>query len=110
MKNVKRTEPDARVSGENHELRALLKEEYARQFDGEGQTCCASDGNGDDTGCQPISGDTGWRFCDSKDCDVVYFSEEGDTNFTKSQLKVPVGVKEAAGKRQIGRAAGRERG
>lgn len=39
--------------------------------------------------------------CDSPDCDVVYFSEEGDTNFTKSQLKVSVGVKETTGERPL---------
>jgi copper chaperone CopZ len=32
---------------------------------------------------------------------VVYFSEESDTTFTKSQLKVPVGVKERAGDRPL---------
>lgn len=82
-------------------LRALLKEEYAIQFDGEGQSCCASDGDGDDTGCKPISGDTGWRFCDSQECAVVYFSEEGDTSFTKSQLRVEVGVKGKTGERPL---------
>ncbi len=82
-------------------LRALLKDEYASQFDGEGHSCCASDGNGDDTGCEPISGDSGWRFCDSQECDVVYFSEEGGTTFTKSQLRVEVGVKETTGERPL---------
>jgi hypothetical protein len=53
------------------------------------------------TGCKPIIGDTGWRFCASPDCDVVYFSEEGDTIYTRSQLKVPVGVKERSGERPL---------
>ena len=81
-------------------LRALLKDEYAGGFAGGEYSCCSTDGNGD-TGCQPIAGDTGWRFCDSPDCDVVYFSEEGDTTFTKSQLKVSVGVKETTGERPL---------
>lgn len=81
-------------------LHALLKEEYTSKFDGEGHSCWASN-DGDDTGCKPISGDTGWRFCDSQGCDVVYFSEVGDTTFTKSQLRVAVGVKEATGERPL---------
>jgi len=81
-------------------LRALLKEEDANQFDGEGHSCCALN-DGDETGCKTISGDTGWRFCNSQECDVVYFSEEGDTTFTKSQLRVEVGVKEKAGERPL---------
>ncbi|MFN4261654.1 MAG: mercuric transporter MerT family protein [Gemmataceae bacterium] len=78
-------------------LGALLKEEFAKRFTADGHSCCGTTGEG----CQPINGDTGWRFCDSQDCDVVYFSEEGDTTFTKSQLKVPVGVKEQAGDRPL---------
>ncbi len=81
-------------------LRALLTEEHAGQIEGEGHACCASN-DGDETGCQPISGDTGWRFCDSQNCDVAYFSEEGDTTFTKPQLRVAVGVKEMAGERPL---------
>jgi hypothetical protein len=52
-------------------------------------------------GCKSASGDTGWRFCDSRECDVVYFVEEGDTTFTRPQLKVAVGVKETAGERPL---------
>lgn len=78
-------------------LGALLKDEFAQSFSGAGQTC----GDSNSGGCQPITGDTGWRFCDSQDCDVVYFSEEGDARFTKSQLKVPVGVKETRGERPL---------
>lgn len=78
-------------------LGALLSDEFAQQFKTDGHSCCASDGEG----CTSIHGDTGWRFCDSTDCDVVYFSEEGDTTFTKSQLKVSVGVKETAGERPL---------
>lgn len=39
------------------------------------------------------------RFCDSKACDVVYFA--GGQTFTKSDLKVPVGVKDAIGERPL---------
>ena len=81
-------------------LRALLKGEYAGGLVGGDHSCCSADGNGD-TGCEPIKGDTGWRFCDSPDCDVAYFSEEGDTTFAKSQLKVQVGVKETSGERPL---------
>ena len=81
-------------------LRALLKEQHAGGFVSGEHSCCASDGNRD-TGCQPIAGDTGWRFCESQDCDLVYFSEEGDTMFTKSQLNVSVGVKETTGERLV---------
>jgi copper chaperone CopZ len=78
-------------------LGALLKEEFAKRFTADGHSCCGTTGEG----CKPINGDTGWRFCESTNCDVVYFSEEGDTTFTKSQLKVPVGVKEQAGERPL---------
>lgn len=79
---------------------ALLRDEFAREFGGIDQACRESNGN-DTGGCATITGDTGWRFCDSQDCDVVYFSEEGDTTFTKSQLKVAVGVKESFGERPL---------
>lgn len=78
-------------------LGALLKEEFARQFATPDRSCCDANGGG----CKPVTCDTGWRLCDSPDCDVVYFSEEGDTRFTKSQLEIPVGVKETAGDRPL---------
>jgi len=78
-------------------LGALLDDEFAQHFKMDGHSCCDSEGEG----CAPIKGDTGWRFCDSTDCDVVYFSEEGDTRFVNSQLRVPVGVKETAGDRPL---------
>jgi copper chaperone CopZ len=78
-------------------LGALLKEEFAKRFTADGHSCCGTIGEG----CKPINGDTGWRFCDSQDCDVVYFSEEGNTTYAKSQLKVPVGVKEQVGDRPL---------
>src|SRR5260370_20290967 len=59
-------------------LRALLKEEFAKRFTADGHSCCDTTGES----CAQIMGDTGWRFCGSTDCDVVYFSEEGDTTFT----------------------------
>lgn len=78
-------------------LRALLKEQFAAQISSGDHSCCDSNGEG----CNPIHADTGWRFCNSPDCDVVYFSEEGNAKFTKSQLKVPVGVKETSGERTL---------
>jgi len=81
-------------------LGALLKSEFASEFGGGDHSCCSADGNGE-TGCSAISSDTGWRFCESQDCDVVYFSETGDRSFTSSQLRVPVGVKEKAGERPL---------
>lgn len=44
-------------------------------------------------------GDEPYHFCDSKDCDVVYFSEA--RAFTKDQMRVAVGVKEYAGERPL---------
>lgn len=78
-------------------LRALLKDQFATEIGSDDHSCCDSHGEG----CTPIHEDTGWRFCDSSDCDVVYFSEAGDISFTKSQLKVPVGVKETSGERPL---------
>lgn len=78
-------------------LGALLKHEFAGPFAVNGHSCCDSSG----VGCKPVSDDTGWRFCNSQECEVVYFSEEGDMKFTKAQLKVPVGVKEATGERPL---------
>lgn len=76
-------------------LGALLVEECASQFVKDGNDRCDIDG------CNPLAGDTGWRFCESKACDVVYFSEEGNTMFTGSQLKVLVGIKETEGERPL---------
>ena len=78
-------------------LRALLKDEFASGMGTGKHSCCDSNGEG----CTSITEDTGWRFCDSTECDTVYFSEEGDSTFTKSQLKVPVGVKETEGERPL---------
>ncbi|REJ87845.1 MAG: Mercuric transport protein MerT [Planctomycetota bacterium] len=50
------------------------------------------------TGQHFIRGD--WWFCDSPDCEVVYFSDDGGT-FSKDELTVPVGVKETTGERPL---------
>jgi copper chaperone CopZ len=75
-------------------LRALLKDEYVARVAGSDESNCES-------GCSPSKGSTGWRFCDSPDCDVVYFGEENGVTFAKDQLKVTVGVKEMAGERPL---------
>ncbi len=78
-------------------LRALLKDQFITEIGSGDYSCCGPNGEG----CTPITEDTGWRFCDAPACDVVYFSEERDTSFTKSQLIVPVGVKETSGERLL---------
>ena len=75
-------------------MRPMLNDELAAGIDCDQNDSCAN-------GCKSVSADTGWRFCDSPDCDVVYFAEEGDTSFTKSQLTVSVGVKEKTGERPL---------
>lgn len=81
-------------------VRALLKEQYAEGMATPEHACCDTNGNRE-LGCKPTTRDTGWRFCDSLGCDVVYFSEQGDTTFAKSQLKLAVGVKETLGERPL---------
>ncbi len=81
-------------------LRALLKDELARKFLAGDRPCCNVAGNGD-TDCSPVSDAAGWRFCESQDCDVVYFCETDDRAFTKSQLRVAVGIKEKTGQRPL---------
>ena len=75
-------------------LRALLKEQYASEIAVEETGDC-------EAGCQPSKGNTGWRFCASSDCDVVYFGEQNGITFTKDQLTVEVGVKETTGERPL---------
>lgn len=78
-------------------IRSLLKPGFADQFDESlGGDCCAGD-----VGCGTPSEDTGWRFCDSTDCDVVYFSETTGQQFGRSDLAVAVGVKESSGERPL---------
>jgi copper chaperone CopZ len=78
-------------------LRALLKEEFRDRVAGEAR-CCSDPEPGV---CRPVAAEAGWRFCGSPDCDVVYCAEEGGTTFVKSQLRVPVGVKERVGERPL---------
>lgn len=75
-------------------LRALLKDKYAAEVAVADESNCGS-------GCTPSKGNTGWRFCDSPGCDVVYFGEQSGVTFTKDQLKVAVGVKETTGERPL---------
>lgn len=81
-------------------VQALLKVEYAGEVLSGSQSICEPSGNGG-SGCPPLTRDTGWRFCDSADCDVVYFAEDSGTIFTKTQLRVSVGVKEKTGERPL---------
>jgi copper chaperone CopZ len=81
-------------------VQTLLKDEYVSEVLSGSQSICEPNSNGD-SGCQPLAGDTGWRFCDSPDCDVVYFAEEGGTIFTRTQVRVSVGVKEKTGERPL---------
>lgn len=81
-------------------LRTLLKDEFAGEFAADDHSCCSSSGSGDG-GCSPLTKDSGWRFCDSQNCDVVYFAESNQRTFTKDQLRVSVGVKETTGERPL---------
>lgn len=43
-----------------------------------------------------------WRFCETPECEVVYFRADGDGgNFTKDQLTLRVGIKETATPRPV---------
>lgn len=75
-------------------LGALLKEDVATAFPATGDSCCG------DSGCQSNAKGV-WRFCASPGCDVVYFSEDGQSVFNRDALKVPVGVKETTGDRPL---------
>ncbi len=78
-------------------VQALVKDEYASRVQLDHPSVCEPTG----TGCRPLTDNTGWRFCDSADCDVVYFAEDHDETFTRSQLRVAVGVKEKTGERPL---------
>ncbi|VAX38024.1 hypothetical protein MNBD_PLANCTO02-2688 [hydrothermal vent metagenome] len=78
-------------------LSGLLNEKSAQLFKTKNDSCC----NLNEEGCKSTIANTGWRFCDTKDCDIVYFSEVDDTVFNKSDLKVSVGVKEVTGERPL---------
>ena len=75
-------------------LRSLLKPEYAAAV-------AVSEQANRESGCTPAQGNTGWRFCNSPECEVVYFGEQNGVAFTKTQLSVPVGVKEKTGERPL---------
>jgi len=81
-------------------VRALLKDQYGVAIAASDPSRCGTNATGE-PGCKPASGDAGWRFCDSRACDVAYFGEEGEGAFTRSQLKVAVGVKESEGERPL---------
>lgn len=81
-------------------VQALLKDEYVSEVLSGSKSICKPTGNGD-SGCTPLTNDTGWRFCDSPDCDVVYFAEESGATFTRTQVRVSVGVKEKTGERPL---------
>ena len=46
-------------------------------------------------------GEGRYRFCNAQGCDVVYFAEDGSHVFTKTDLRVRVGVKETEAPRPI---------
>lgn len=78
-------------------MNALVKDEYVGEVQIGPPAVCESTG----PGCQPLTDDTGWRFCDAVECDVVYFAEDHDQTFIRSQLRVSVGVKETTGERPL---------
>lgn len=81
-------------------LRALLKNTGEFSIAGADDDGCESAaGNG--SGCKPMTKASGYRFCDFPNCDVVYFAEDSDVTFTKSDLRVSVGVKETTGERPL---------
>ncbi|GIW98325.1 MAG: hypothetical protein KatS3mg111_1658 [Pirellulaceae bacterium] len=81
-------------------LAALLQPPWAAEFARASEDCCGQTG-GEPIGCAPAPRETPWRFCDSPDCDVVYYSIRTGRTFTGSQLRVPVGVKERTGDRPL---------
>jgi copper chaperone CopZ len=44
---------------------------------------------------------SGWRFCGSPECEVVYYAQHTVASFTKSHLRVRVGAKEKDGDRPL---------
>ena len=81
-------------------LEALLKPE-ARQQLAAVDTDNEANGPGATSANSGKQQKSGWRFCASKQCDVVYFAESGPTTFTTSQLRVPVGIKQQQGERPL---------
>ena len=81
-------------------LRALLMDAQGIPIAfGEDRSCDSAAGNS--SGCKPVTEGSGYRFCDSPNCDVVYFAEESDVTFTTTGLRVRVGVKETTGERPM---------
>lgn len=78
-------------------IRAMLKSERIKEIASGQNDCC----NSAESGGHSLADDTGWRFCDSARCEVVYFSEHGSTTFSKEDLTVAVGVKEDSGDRPL---------
>lgn len=81
-------------------LRALLKDTHGLPIADAVSLACDT-GAADGSGCKPVTEDSGYRFCDSPSCDVVYFAEDSEVTFTKADLRVPVGVKETTGDRPL---------
>jgi len=77
-------------------LRLLLKSELAASLETLEPCDCPSAGE-----CRTPTENTGWRFCDSTGCDMVYFSETAVEQFTLPDLKVDVGVKQTSGERPL---------
>src|SRR5690606_25181088 len=45
--------------------------------------------------------ETRYRFCETAKCETVYFPEDGSCSFGKTDLTVPVGIKETVGPRLV---------
>jgi hypothetical protein len=79
---------------------ALLKDEYRTAVAVAENPCAGS--QSDSRSCRkPVDEESGWRFCGSPECEVVYYAQGTGARFTKSQLRVPVGIKEKAGGRPL---------
>ena len=82
-------------------LRALLTDQHDGLIHAlEANSCCETD-DAIGPGCKPADNDSGWRFCEAINCDIVYFAERTDATFAKSDLRVQVGVKETTGERPL---------
>jgi len=46
-------------------------------------------------------GDAAYRFCESPDCEVVYFADDGESTFHEPDLTVRVGIKESEAARPL---------
>lgn len=77
-------------------LRSLLKPEFATTLQAGESSECSPAGE-----CRTAAEDTGWRFCGSAGCEVVYFSETTVQQFKQSDLTIDVGVKQTNGPRPL---------